>query len=332
MTNKHQSDTAGFEEALEPELPICDPHHHLWDYPDSRYLVDEWLADIQGGHRIQETVYVECRHGWDKDGDELLQPVGETKFIEALASGMDAGPRVAAGIVAFADLSVGARVSKVLEAHMKASERVRGIRYMSAWDASDRIHNSQTNPPVHLLAEAPFREGLSCLSPLELVFDAWLYHPQLPELTDLARALPGLTIVLDHVGGPLGIGPYAGRREEILKSWRRDMTDLARCENVYVKLGGLTMSMSGFGWHKLPAPPDSATLADAMAPYFHHCIEKFGPERCMFESNFPVDKVSCSYTVLWNAFKRLTRGYSAAERSCLFRETAVKVYRLENAR
>jgi predicted TIM-barrel fold metal-dependent hydrolase len=321
------------EEIIEPDLLICDPHHHLWDFPDNRYLVDEFLDDVEGGHKVAKTVYVECRHMWRPDGPEAMRPVGETAYVDRLTvqRRTDAGSvRVAAGIVGFADLALGAAVEPVLSAHLGASDRFCGIRHMSAWDASERIHNAQTNPPRDLLRSSKFREGFACLSALNLSFDAWVYHPQIPEVTDLARAFPDTTIVLNHIGGPLGIGPYADRREEVFALWRSHITELARSPNVYVKLGGLTMSLSGFGWHKRESPPDSGELAKAMSPYYRTCIELFGPQRCMFESNFPVDRVSCSYTVLWNAFKRLSRNFSDAERAALFHDTAVSVYRLDD--
>jgi predicted TIM-barrel fold metal-dependent hydrolase len=320
------------EEAIEPELTICDPHHHLWDYPENHYLVDELLKDVGGGHRVTKTVFVECLQMYRTDGSQELRPVGETEFVERItdASENRAGDtQVAAGIVGFADLTMGSAVQPVIEAHMKASERFRGLRYASAWDASDKIHNSHTNPPKNLLQHRAFREGFACLNKFGLSFDAWVYHPQIPELADLARAFPDATVVLDHIGGPLGIGPYAGKREEVFALWKRNIAELAQCANVVVKLGGLTMTMSGFGWHKRDVPPGSIELVEAMAPYFETCIEYFGAERCMFESNFPVDRASCSYTIQWNAFKRMTQSYSQAERSALFHDTATRVYRLD---
>ena len=319
------------EEAIEPELPICDPHHHLWDYPGSRYLVDEFRADFGGGHRVTKTVFVECRQFYATEGPAELRPVGETLFVDRLAGPVAAarGPiELAAGIVGFADLGLGSRVQAVLEAHLAASERFRGVRHATAWDASDRIHNAHTNPPQGLMGDARFREGVSCLERLGLRFDAWLYHHQLPELTDLARAFPGLPIVLNHMAGPLGIGPYADRSEEVFAVWRRGLSELATCPNVAVKLGGRTMSMSGFGWHKRPRPPGSQELAQALAPYFDTCIALFGAGRCMFESNFPVDRAGASYTVLWNAFKRLTRSYSPDERADLMAGSAQRFYRI----
>jgi len=321
------------EEAIEPDLLICDPHHHIWDYPRSRYLVDEFVVDIGGGHRVIKTVFVECKQFYRNEGPEEFRPVGETVFVDSVAgpARTDSGvSEVAAGIVGFADLSLGSGVQAVLDAHLDASKRFRGVRHASAWDESDRVHNAHTNPPRGLLGNHMFRQGLACLEKLGLSYDAWLYHPQIPELTNLARAFPDLNIVLDHMAGPLGIGPYAGHREEVFEIWRSNMAELANCENVSVKLGGLTMSMSGFGWQKREIPPGSRELAEVMGPYYRSCIEQFGVQRCMFESNFPVDRASCSYTVQWNAFKRLTRGYSDAERSALFHDTAIGIYRLDD--
>ena len=320
------------EEAIEPELSICDPHHHLWDYPESRYLVDELLRDIGGGHRVTNTVFVECLQKYRADGPQELRPVGETEFVERITDVNESragDPQIAAGIVGFADLTLGSAVQRVIEAHIEASERFRGIRYASAWDASEQIRNSHTNSPKDLLQSRAFREGFACLSKLGLSFDAWVYHPQIPELADLAQAFPDVTVVLDHIGGPLGIGPYAGKREEVFAVWRKNIAELAQCSNVVVKLGGLTMTMSGFGWHKRDVPPGSIELVEAMGFYYETCIEYFGTERCMFESNFPVDRASCSYTIQWNAFKRMTQSYSQAERSALFHDTAARTYRLD---
>jgi predicted TIM-barrel fold metal-dependent hydrolase len=315
-------------------LPICDPHHHLWEHPGSRYLVDEFAREVRAdgeGHDVTRTVFVECQQFYRDAGAAELRPVGETEFIDSVAGPVATARgtmEVAAGIVGFAELRLGYGAETVLEAHLQASERFRGVRYASAWDQSERIHNAHTNPPPGLLADTVFRQGLECVQRLGLTFDAWLYHPQIPELTALARSMPGLPIVLNHMAGPLGIGPYAGRREEVFATWRENLKGLAGCENVSVKLGGLTMSMSGFGWHKRAQPPGSVELAEAMGPYYRACVDIFGADRCMFESNFPVDRAGCSYTVLWNAFKRLSKDYSAAERAALFSGTATRAYRL----
>lgn len=327
------------EDVIEPELPICDPHHHLWDRRGNRYLLDELLADTGQAdahgrcHDVRSTVYVECASMMRADGPQALRPVGETEFVNGIAAMSASGgyghTRVAAGIVSYADLCLGAAVREVLEAHIGAARgRFRGIRHAAGWHASEQIRNSHGNPGEHLLRDAKFREGFAQLAPLGLSFDAWLFHPQIGELTELARAFPDTLIVLDHFGGPLGIGPYAGQADVVYAAWRRDIDPLARCPNVVAKLGGIHMPVNGFGWHKREPRPNSQQLAEASARYVLHTIERFGPERCMFESNFPVDKVSCSYLVLWNSFKRLAAGFSAAEKAALFHDTAARVYRL----
>ena len=320
------------EDVLDPDLPICDPHHHLWDHPRSRYLLDELLRDTGSGHRVVATVFVECMSMYRASGIEALRPVGETEFVNGVAamsaSGGYGATRVAAGIVGFADLSLGERVGAVLDAHMAASPRFRGIRHAAAWDASPAVRNSHTNPPPGLLGDARFRRGFAELERRGLTFDAWLYHPQLAELLDLARAVPGTTIVLDHFGGPLGIGPYEGHRAEVLAAWKPAIRALGECENVVVKLGGLVMPINGFGFHRGERPATSDELVAATRDYYLHAIDAFGPGRCMFESNFPVDRASCSYRVLWNSFKRIAAGFSAADRAALFHDTAARVYRL----
>ncbi len=323
------------EEAIDPTVPIFDPHHHLWNHQGSRYLIDEFLDDIRGGHRLSGTVYVECQQFYDTEGPEELRPVGETRFIDRLAGvrHTNSGPvDVAAGIVGFADLSLGEAVQPVLEAHADSSNRFRGVRHASAWHEDGRIKNAHTNPPPGLLRDERFRSGVACLVGMGLNFDAWLYHPQLPELAELARRFPNLTVVLNHMAGPLGIGPYEGRRDDVLQEWRKGLSELAACENVYVKLGGRTMTSAGFGWHRMKSPPGSVCLAENLKPYVHACVDRFGPDRCMFESNFPVDRASCSYTVLWNAFKRLSREYTPSERAKLLHDTAAGVYQVGSVR
>ncbi len=320
------------EPVLEPELPICDAHHHLWDFPESRYLLDELLADTGSGHNVVSTVFVECTSMYRADGPEALKPVGETEFVNGVAamaaSGTYGKTRACAGIVSLADLNLGAAVGEVLDAHMAVTPRFKGIRHAAGWDASDAVRNSHTNPFEGMLGDATFREGFAELGKRALSFDAWAYHPQLPELTDLARAFPDTTIILDHLGGPLGIGPYEGQREEILGVWRRDIAELARCENVVAKLGGMVMPINGFGFHKRERPATSDEIVAATGDYYRHMLDCFGAERCLFESNFPVDKQSCSYRVLWNAFKKLVADASATEKAALFHGTAERVYRL----
>ena len=321
------------EEIIEPDLPICDPHHHLWDFPNGRYLLDELLADLGSGHKIESTVFVECGAMYSADASRLMSPVGETEFVNGVAamsaSGRYGPVRACAGIVGFADLTH-ADVGEALAAHIRAGGgRFRGIRHTGAWDPSDDVRNGHTNPPPGLYGREDFRRGFAQLAPNGLSFEAWQFHPQLPEVADLAAAFPETTIVLDHVGGVLGIGPYAGRRDEEFARWKRDMALVAQHENVVVKLGGLGMAICGFEFHKREALPSSAELAEAWRPYVETCIELFGPRRAMFESNFPVDRVSCDYATLWNALKRLAAGASADEKALLFRDVARSTYRLD---
>ncbi|MFC1990196.1 amidohydrolase family protein [Chloroflexota bacterium] len=339
METNHQSWLRlTIEDPIDPGIPICDPHHHLWNrpdrrYPDQRYFLEEFLQDAAGGHRIVQTVFVECGSMYRRDGPKEMRPVGETEFVQGIAAQSASGQYgmtcVAAGIVGFADLTLGAAVVPVLEAHLAASrDRFRGIRYGTAWDTSPNIVPIRNNPPKGLLLDAKFREGFACLQNYHLSYDSWLYHPQLMELVDLARAFPETPIVVNHIGYPLGIGSYVGKREVVFQDWKHGITALADCPNVVVKLGGLGMPNCGFGWHDRTTPPSSVELAEAVAPYYLYCIEQFGVGRCMFESNFPVDKMSYSYTVLWNTFKRISKDFSPEERAALFHNTAIKVYRL----
>lgn len=325
------------EAPLEPDLPICDPHHHLWDFQKGRvaprYLLDEIVADAGSGHRIVSTVFIECGAMLRAGGPEALRVVGETEFVNGIAamsaSGGYGATRVAAGIVGTADLRLGAAVGAVLDAQIAAGGgRFRGIRRAAAWDADPAVPAHRTQPGPGLFLRDDFRAGFAELAKRRLTFEAWCYHPQIPDVTALARAFPDTTIILNHFGGPLGVGRYAGHADEVFARWRPAITELATCPNVVVKLGGIAMEMNGFGWHEQPKPPGSQTLMEATRRYYETTIELFGARRCMFESNFPVDKASCSYTVLWNSFKRLTARYSAADRAALFHDTAARVYRL----
>ena len=328
------------EDALEPGLPICDPHHHLWDRQPARvaprYLLDEILEDASAGHNVVSTVFIECGAMFRREGPEPLRPVGETEFVNGVAamsaSGQYGKTRVAAAIIGTADLRLGKAVGDVLDAQIAAGGgRFRGIRRASAWDPDPNVPNHRTEPGPRLFFHDDFRAGLAELAPRRLTFEAWCYHRQIPDVTALARAFPDTTIILNHFGGPLGIGSYAGKAKDVFAEWRTAITELASCPNVVAKLGGINMEMNGFGWHDRSRPPSSQELADATRNYYDVTIEKFGADRCMFESNFPVDKASCSYTVLWNAFKRMTSGGSASEKAKLFHDTAARVYRLADS-
>ncbi len=321
----------GEEEPLDPDLRICDPHHHQWDRPDGRYMREELLRDVSG-HRVEKTVFIECGSKYREGGSDALGPVGETEFVEEIAKQGVAENDICelnAGIVAHADLLLGDDVCQVLEAHQAASpQRFRGIRHSAAWHPHPSIRPSHSNPPPHMFELPVFRRGFAQLKHYDLSFDAWIFHTQLDELYDLVRFAPEVPVVLNHAGGPLGIGPFVGLRREVLEAWEKAIGRLAECPNVHVKLGGLQMALSGFRWHERSLPPTSVELAQAARPYIMYCIDCFGVDRCMFESNFPVDKVSSSYNVLWNSFKRLTENFSHAERESLFRLTAELFYRI----
>ncbi len=319
------------EDALEPGLPIVDPHHHLWEH-NGRYFLDELLADTGSGHNLVATVFLQCGHAYRQSGPQELKPVGETEFVIGIANEAErrkTKTKACAGIVGAADLALGERVADVLRAHVDvAGSRFKGIRHITA--RHEEFNASMLpRPPARQMADAAFRKGFAQLGKLGLTFDAWLYHTQIPEVTDLARAFPDTPIVLNHVGGPLGVGPYRGKRELMFREWEAAMKELARCPNVHVKLGGLGMAIIGFDFHQEPKPPSSDRLAAAWRPMMQASIELFGARRCMFESNFPVDKGMFSYAVMWNAFKRIAAGASAAEKAALFRDSAARFYRLQ---
>ncbi len=313
------------EPVLDPETPIVDPHHHLWDRGGHTYLPAQFAQDV-AGHKLLASLYVECLSHYYAGGLESLRPAGETAYVATLVQAADTG--IAAGILAYADLSLGDAVEAVLDAHTAvAAGRLRGVRYSTAWDADPAIHASYPTRPGMLL-EASVQAGARKLALHGLVLDVWVYFHQLGDVAALADACPGLTIVVDHAGGPVGIGGYAGRRDEVFTHWRTALQALGSLPNVRLKFGGLAMPLSGFAWRKREQPPSSEALARAWHPYFEACLEIFGPERCMFESNFPVDRSGCTYTSLWNAFKRRAAPMAPTERQALLSATALKVYRL----
>lgn len=321
------------EDVIDPALPIVDAHHHLWLENESPYLLNEIATDLADGHRIDATVFVQAHYGYTEDAPPHLAPVGETAKVAAMAmAARDAnlGTALAAGIVGFADLTLGHGVAEVLDAHEAAGGGAfRGVRHSVSHDPAFPDGIVVKPAPPGLLADQRYRDGLREVAARRLSYDAMLYHGQIPELIALARALPDLSIVLDHAGCVLGVGPYAGRTRELHVIWARDMADLATCANVTVKLGGFGMIITGACWHERSLPPHSEELATAWRPAIQTCIELFGADRCMFESNFPVDKAMYSYRTLWNAFKRLAAGCSVTERQALFAGTAARTYRLE---
>ena len=345
------------EAILEPDLPIVDPHHHLWDrivpppapgapppppaHPFTtvvarrpRYLLHDLLADLNSGHNVTATVFVQCGAFHKANGPEHLRPVGETEFVNGVAamtaSGVYGPIRACAGIVGTADCTIGDRIKEVLEAHLVAGGgRFRGIRHSASSDPDPGVLGPLNRTPPGLYASDAFRSGYKHLADYGMSFDAWLLEPQLPDLIDLVRRHPNIPVVLDHVGTPLGIASYEGKREERFPIWLNNIKELSKSANVSVKLGGLAMAFCNFPSFLADPPASSTQLAAEWKPYLDACIEAFGPERCMFESNFPVDLGSCDYDVLWNAFKVYAKDFSAAEKTALFSGTATKVYRLD---
>jgi L-fuconolactonase len=318
------------EVPIETNIPIIDPHHHLYHRPDGiRYVLEDVVADVEGNN-VRQTVFVQAGAMLKADGPEEFRVVGEVEWVNGIAAASASGrygdSRIAAGIVGNANLMLGERVGPVLDALMAASPRFRGIRHSVGW----------TDPPIrptvnvqHMLFDKTYREGFAQLEPRALSYEAWLYYNQLHDLVELAEAFPDTSIILNHIGGPLGVGAWDGRLDEVFEAWKPAIAEVATCPNITVKVGGIGMGyLNGFGWEKRPTPPSSDDMVQVNRRWFEHVIEAFGPDRCMFESNFPPDKASSSYTVLWNHFKKLTMSFTASERAALFHDTARRVYRL----
>jgi len=326
------------ESPLEPEIPICDCHHHFWDFrteriPYQRYLLHELADDINSGHNVRSTVFIEARSMYRADGPREMRSVGEVEFVQGLAAasanGLYGPGRAAAAIIGNADLKLGDRVEPVLQALQAASpNRFRGVRHSVGWDPNPDV---MSRAEESLLANDNFRAGARVLARMGLVLDCAMYFHQLPQMADFAKAIPELTIVVNHIGGPMLVGPYAGKDNEVIPAWRQGLAAVAEAPNVVMKLGGVGMPRYGFDWHERDTPVGSEEMAEAIAPLMNACIEQFGPSRSMFESNYPVDKVSFSYNVMYNAFKRMSKDYSASERADMFHDTAVRVYRIEDA-
>ena len=327
------------EEILEPDRPIIDPHHHLWHGPKVeqdgsnpyRYLLEDLWNDTESGHNIKKTVFIDCGQEYYDLGPDEFRPVGETEFVVEIAKQAQRNSDKAqiSGIIGHVNMMLGDSSREVLEAHKEKGEGLfRGIRHSGGWDAHESVRNAHSEPTEKIYLEDQFQRGLEQLSNLNMVFDTWHYHNQIKDLTILAKALPSLKIVHDHFGGPLGIGPYEGKQKEVFVKWKEDISELSECPNVYSKLGGLAMPINGWDWHKNDLPASSDQLIEAHKEYYLHTINSFGVERCMFESNFPVDKQSISYHVLWNAFKKMSIGFSEEEKNYLFYKTAKDFYSL----
>ncbi len=319
------------EDALDPEVEIVDPHHHLWMRPGQPYLMPEFAEDLATGHNVVSTVYAECHSMYRQSDPEALQSLGETEFVTGCGAMADSGAfgetRICEAMVGRVELTLGAATRGIFEQHLERSAgRFRGVRYSTAWDESERIRN--VVPDARRLAEPTVREAASVMAEMGLSLDCWVYHPQLDEVAEFAQALPDLTIILNHAGVPILGGPYRDRRDEVYQDWKRGMQRVAAHENVFIKLGALPIIRTAGGESERKLPPNSEEVADAWEPWLAACIEAFGPSRSMFESNFPVQKLWASYAVTWNAFKRIAQGASEDEKHQLFSGAAKTAYRL----
>jgi predicted TIM-barrel fold metal-dependent hydrolase len=323
------------EEIIDPEREIVDPHHHLWRKRFGKdYLLAELQRDTDLGHKIEKTVFIECHAFYDKTAADYLQPLGETRVVEQIASESKiSGGVEIAGIVAHADLTLAGtapdKLDELLEAHRSMGGKLfKGIRHAAASDAEPEKLTIPGTAPRSLYSQNSFRDGIRMLAEKGLTLDCWHYHHQNQSFLDLARAVPQCTIILDHFGTPLGVGKYRYKADEIYEQWKKDILEISKCPNVVAKLGGLAMPDNGYMWHTQERPPTSEEFKTAQEKYYKYMIDCFGPERCMFESNFPVDRLSISYDVLWNAFKKIAESYSETEKKSLFKGTASKIYRL----
>ncbi len=322
------------EEIVDPERRIVDPHHHLWrNVMGGDYLVENLWQDTGSGHNIVKTVFIECHAEYRKEGDELLKPLGETEFVtqqaELSAQGGDGKAEIAA-IVGHTDLTRGSAAQSILEAHIELGKgRFRGIRHAGARDPNPEALMIAGRSPEGLYQMASFQEGVRLLGKMDLTYDTWHYHHQNKDFADLARACPDTQMILDHFGTPLGVGSYQSKREEIFEQWKLDIAEIAKCENVVAKLGGLAMPDNGFGWHTRDTPPTSDEFVEAQRRYYRHTIDCFGPDRCMMESNFPVDRLSLSYHVLYNGLKKMVADFSESEKDAMFYGTAERIYGLD---
>ncbi len=322
------------EDIIDPDRPIIDPHHHLWHRRrgGGDYLLKEFWQDTGSGHNIKKSVFIECHANYKNDGPEHLKPIGETEFVAAIARDARTCPEKTqiGAIIAHADLRLDGELDRLLDLHAEAADGLfRGIRQAGAWEDDGDFLFIQGRGPRGLYLDDKFRRGVKRLGARGLSYDTWHYHHQNQDFLNLAMATPDTQLVLDHFGTPLGVGPYADQRDAIFQKWKKDIAAIAKCENVVAKLGGLAMPDNGFGWNLGEVPPTSDEFVATQREYYLHTLDCFGPERCMFESNFPVDKWSLSYHVVWNGFKKMVADFSEAEKHSLFYGTAARIYGLD---
>ncbi|MWB79669.1 amidohydrolase family protein [Pseudooceanicola sp. 216_PA32_1] len=315
------------EDVLAPGQPIFDCHHHLWDRPEGRYRAEELMADMGAGHDVRASLFVQCRTGYRTTGPEALRPVGEVETVLDWTRGRDRFP---AGLVAMADLQLGDRVRPVLDALTEAGQgQVKGIRNTTAWHADPAVRSNPTPPPQGLMRTDAFLDGARAVAAHGLTLDVWAYQTQLDEVRALAEAVPELAVIVDHCGGPLGVGPHDRFDPDNFRAWRESLAQVAALPNTRIKIGGFGLGVFGWRYADDALPPHSDTLANDWAPWVETCLDLFGPDRAMFESNFPVDKGQVSYRTLWNAFKRLAAPLSRDEQDALFWRSAARTYGID---
>ncbi len=319
------------EPIIDPGQRIIDPHHHLWPPGGSfAYGLEELHADTDSGHNIVKTMFVECGAAYDLEAPAELASLGETRFAtqNAALSASEEDSATIAGIVANVDLRLD-NVDRLLDTHVEvAGDLLKGIRHSGARAVEPEAMMIAGSAPEGLYTDPAFRRGVQLLGTRGLTYDTWQYHYQLGEFIDLVDACPDTTMVLDHFSTPIGVGKFAGKLDEIFEQWKIDITELGTHPNVVAKIGGLAMPDNGYGWHVAAKPATSDEFVAAQSRWYHHTIEVFGPSRCMFESNFPVDRFSISYAVLWNGLKKIAAQYSGSERDAMFYGTANRVYSL----
>ena len=316
------------EEIIDAERPIIDPHHHLWP-GESQYLLEDLWDDTSSGHNIKHTVFIECTQEFLTSGPEHLKPVGETIFVKKIADEAKKEPSKSqiSGIVSHADMTLGEGINEVLDLHFQYGESLfKGIRHAGGWDPHENMRNSHHSPSKDMYLSDVFNQSLKILGEKDLVFEAWQYHHQINQVAEIADRNENLTIILNHFSGPIGIGPYEGKEDDIFKVWQKDIKELSKRPNVLAKLGGLAMPVNGFKFHEQETPATSDQMVERQKRYYLECIESFEPSRCMFESNFPVDKQSISYHVLWNFFKKISENFSEDEKNSMFYGCAKKAY------
>lgn len=320
------------EEIIDPDRRIIDSHHHLWR-TGLVYQVDDLWRDTESGHNIVKTVFVDCEAEYRPDGPEHLKCLGETEFVVEQARLSEAGTdgqAIIAAIVSRANLDMGDAVGDVLDQHIEIGQGLfRGVRLAAARDPNPEMLSFPAQAQEGLYSSPGFRCGMKALGDRGLTFDAWHFHHQNQDFLAMARSVPSTQIVLDHFASPLGVGIYADQREEIFEQWKTDIAAISQCENVVAKLGGLSMPDNGFGWDRRDTAPTSDEFVEAQRRYFLHAIDCFGPDRCMFQSNFPVDKLSIAYPVLFNGLKKIVADFSESEKDAMFYGTAARIYRME---